>query len=65
MRGPGFYKAEGLMLHRAPTKVEHKDVVLLASSSEDRAKVWDGWRWFDSEEEARVHYGLPIEEEGP
>jgi hypothetical protein len=24
-----------------------------------RDQIIDGWQWFDTEEEARVHFGLP------
>ena len=58
---PGFYKIDytGELLY-GPNFVEHKDYQLYAESHHLHTYPVDGWYWFDSEEEARLHLNLPI-----
>ena len=60
----GFYKIEpnGNLLH-APNFVKHKDYELYAQTHNLNTYPVDGWYWFDSEEEARTHFNLPINTE--
>jgi len=57
----GFYKIDytGELLY-APNFVEHKDYQLYAHLQQLHTYPVDGWHWFDSEEEARLHFNLPI-----
>jgi hypothetical protein len=54
----GFYKIDGELLY-APNYVLNKDWQLLKEEKDNYEYPVHGWRWFDSEDEARQAYGLP------
>jgi hypothetical protein len=55
----GFYKLDtnGNMLH-APNAVFAPNYTLLKAEKDTYTYPVDGWRWFDSERDAKLHYGL-------
>jgi hypothetical protein len=56
----GFYKAaEGDLLH-GPTTVMGADLQLLREEKDTYDYPVAGWYWFDSEEEAREFFELPL-----
>lgn len=57
---PGFYKLDHGLLLYGPNFVENKYYQLYAHSHEQHQYPVDGWYWFDSEEEARIHFNLPL-----
>ena len=59
----GFYKLEGQHnLLFGPNFVKNSDYTLLKEDRETYEYPVDGWRWFDSEESARVFFGIPPDE---
>lgn len=56
----GFYKLDGELLY-APNYVLNRDYTLTRETKDQHTYPVDGWQWFDSEDEARLHHGLPIE----
>ncbi len=56
---PGFYKLDGDLLY-GPNFVLNADYSLYKETYDQYTYPVDGWYWFDSEEEARVYFELPI-----
>lgn len=57
-----FYKNDNGQLLAAPNFVYSKDYTLLAEDKDNYTYPIDGWKWFDTEEEARNEYNIPLEE---
>ena len=58
---PGFYKLDdGGMLLYGPNFVEHKDYQLYKETHDQQTYPVEGWYWFDSEEEAKLYFNLPL-----
>lgn len=55
----GFYKADGGALLFGPNFVESRDYKLERARHGEYAYPVHGWYWFESEAEAREHFGLP------
>jgi len=55
----GFYKLDGELLH-GPNFVLNADYELRRETKDQHTYPTDGWHWFDSEEEARAFFGLPM-----
>jgi len=60
----GFYKLNGDLLF-APNKVINQNYELTKEIHSDFEYPVDEWYWFDSEEEARIFFGLPEKEVNP
>lgn len=58
----GFYKKQNEELLYGPNIVEGSGYVLLAQEKDAYEYPIDGWYWFNSEEEARVFFEMPIED---
>lgn len=52
-----FYKREGIILSHGDFII-NGEYQLNADDPNDIDKEIDGWKWFDSEEEAKVYYGI-------
>ena len=57
----GFYKLDDILLY-GPNFVINKDYELYKETKDDNVYPIDGWYWFDSEEDARLHFNLPAPE---
>jgi hypothetical protein len=61
----GFYKNESGQLLYGPTTVQFPisidHVDLNRDQKDDHSYPVDGWHWFDTEEEARLFFDLPLE----
>lgn len=61
----GFYKNDnGQLLHgpttvQFPISIDHVD--LNRDQKDDHSYPVDGWHWFDTEEEARIFFDIPLE----
>lgn len=55
-----FYKNDNGQLLEAPNFVYSKDYTLLKEEKDTYTYPIDGWKWFNSEEEARLEYNIPI-----
>lgn len=55
----GFYKLDGEVLLYGPNFVLHADFELRRENRDTFTYPVDGWRWFDSEAEARAFFDLP------
>ena len=58
----GFYKKQNEELLYGPNIVEGNGYVLLVQEKDSYQYPVDGWYWFNSEEEARVFFEMPIED---
>jgi hypothetical protein len=58
-----FYKNDNGQLLEAPNFVYSKNYTLLVADKDTYTYPVDGWKWFDSEDEARLEYNLPKPEE--
>jgi hypothetical protein len=58
----GFYKLDDELLY-GPNFVLNANYELRKETHEQNVYPVDGWYWFNSEEEARVFFGLPPNEE--
>jgi hypothetical protein len=58
-----FYKNDNGQLLAAPNYVYSKDYTLLAEEKDTYTYPVDGWKWFDTEEQARLEYNIPAEEQ--
>ncbi len=58
---PGFYKNDDGILLYGPNFVLNKDYELRKETKDEHTYPVDGWYWFDTEEEARAYFELPIE----
>jgi len=58
----GFYKLDGDMLLHGPNYVYAPTFTLLRELKDGYQYPIDGWRWFDTEAEARAFHGLPAVE---
>ena len=56
---PGFYKLDGDLLY-GPNFVLNADYELRKETKDEHTYPIDGWYWFDSEEEARTYFELPL-----
>lgn len=59
-RGPAFYKLIDGTLFFGPNFVESSSYCLTKENKDTYTYPVDDWYWFDSEEDARVFFGLPI-----
>lgn len=59
----GFYKLDGEILLFGPHFVLNANYELYRDQHETYTYPVDGWYWFDSELEARIFFGLPIDPE--
>jgi hypothetical protein len=55
----GFYKNDEGALLFGPNFVESRDFKLERAKHTEYTYPVQGWSWFDSEAEAREHFGLP------
>jgi len=62
METAGFYKFDNTLLY-GPNFVLNRDYELRRETKDQHTYPVDGWYWFDSEEAARAHFGLPATEE--
>jgi hypothetical protein len=60
MNTSGFYKAQGEDLLYAPIFVQSATSTLLRSGRENYLYPVDGWRWFDSKEDAYQYHQIAI-----
>ena len=58
--GPAFYKVEGTNLLSGPNYVLSGSYNLYKEEKDTYTYPIDGWYWFDSEEEARIYFNIPI-----
>jgi hypothetical protein len=56
----GFYQAAGKHLAFAPNKVMAPDYTLDRADKDSYSYPAHGWYWFDTEEQAREFFGLPV-----
>jgi hypothetical protein len=56
----GFYKLDGSLLY-GPNYVLNADYELRRETRDDHSYPVDGWYWFDTEDEARLFFSLPLE----
>ena len=56
----GFYKLDGSLLY-GPNYVLNANYELRRETRDDHSYPVDGWHWFDTEEEARLFFDLPLE----
>ena len=56
----GFYKLDGSLLY-GPNYVLNANYELRRETRDDHSYPVDGWYWFDTEEEARLFFDLPLE----
>ena len=54
----GFYKLDGELLY-GPNFVLNANYELRRETHNQHSYPVDGWYWFDSEDAARAHFGLP------
>lgn len=57
----GFYKNDDGTLLFGPNFVESRDYKLERSNHEEYTYPVDGWRWFESEVEAREYFEIQVE----
>lgn len=57
----GFYKLDTDLLY-GPNFVLNANYELRRKTYDQHSYPIDGWYWFDSEEEARLFFDLPVEE---
>lgn len=55
----GFYKNDGGALIHGPKFVLNANYELRRETHNQHNYPVDGWYWFDSEGDARAHFGLP------
>lgn len=60
MNGEGFYLNGGSELFYAPTFVLNANFELHAEQKDTYEYPVEGWYWFNSENEARAFFGLPL-----
>jgi hypothetical protein len=60
-----FYKLDNGQLLYAPNSVLHATYELHADQHQTYTYPVDGWSWFESDQEARQHFGLPEPEPEP
>ena len=60
MNTSGFYKLDGSLLY-GPNYVLNANYELRRETRDDHSYPVDGWYWFDTEEEARLFFDLPLE----
>lgn len=60
--GKGFYKNENGNLIFAPNYVISKEFTLTKEKRLEYSFPINGWFWFDSEIEAKEHFGIPVED---
>lgn len=56
----GFYKNEEGMLLFGPSDVTGQDYHLNRANRTEHTYPVAGWYWFDTEEEARLFFNLPV-----
>ena len=56
----GFYKLDGSLLY-GPNYVLNANYELRRETRDQHSYPVDGWHWFDTEEEARLCFDLPLE----
>ncbi len=56
----GFYRLDAEELLHAPTTVMGADLELLRTDKDSYEFPVEGWYWFDSEEDARLFFRLPL-----
>ena len=56
----GFYKLDGSLLY-GPNYVLNANYELRRETRDDHSYPVDGWHWFNTEEEARLFFDLPLE----
>jgi len=61
----GFYATLEEKLCYGPNFISTPNFELLKENKDDYQYPMDGWYWFDSEEEARIFFNLPEEEQPP
>lgn len=59
METSGFYCSQDGYLGYAPNFVENSQYALYRDQKDTYEYPVHGWRWFDSEEEARSYFGIP------
>lgn len=59
METDGFYKNDNGTLLHARDCVLSSDYELRRETRDTHTYPVDGWQWFESEDEARVHFNLP------
>ena len=57
----GFYKLDGELLY-APNFVLNANYELRKETKDEHTYPVDWWYWFDTEEEAKTFFNLPIQE---
>ena len=55
----GFYKLDGEELLYGPNFVLNANYELFKETKDTHTYPVEGWYWFDSEENAKVFFGLP------
>ena len=60
MNTSGFYKLDGSLLY-GPNYVLNANYELRRETRDDHSYPVDGWHWFNTEEEARLFFDLPLE----
>lgn len=60
----GFYMFDGGIVY-APTFVHSPDFYIDRGEKDTYTYPVGGWYWFDSKEEARAFFGLPLEDPPP
>lgn len=60
-----FYKLDNGVLLYAPNSVLHAEYQLHSQQHHVYTYPVDGWRWFDSDTQARAFYGIPEPEPEP
>ena len=55
---PGFYKQESGELLYGPNFVLNKNYELRKEAHDQHTYPVDGWRWFDSEAEAKLFFNI-------
>lgn len=63
--GPAFYKLDGTNLLNGPNYVLSGSYNLYKEEKDTYTYPIDGWYWFDSEEEARIYFNLPLSPNTP
>ena len=61
----GFYKGESPNLLFGRFYVLNANYELWRNKKDEYTYPVDGWRWFETEEEARIHYNIPKEDLPP
>lgn len=57
----GFYKSESNFLLFGPNYVLNAEYKLFRETRDQHSYPVDGWYWFDTEEDARIFFDLPLE----